>query len=152
MFELQNPVLLKRHEYAPDSAGPGQWRGGYGVETDMVLGGENMTAVVFGDGTEEEARAFGLFGGGAGGLNRLELGYPDGTTRTPKSKEIIGAIPRGTVLSQRAGGGGGYGDPSERPAASIAREVSNGLLSKTRALADYGFDGNLNNKTRSTPK
>ena len=28
MFEIQNPVRLMRHEYDPDSAGAGRWRGG----------------------------------------------------------------------------------------------------------------------------
>ena len=32
MLELQTPNFIRRHEYWPDSAGAGKWRGGLGVE------------------------------------------------------------------------------------------------------------------------
>ncbi|MDP6174830.1 MAG: hydantoinase B/oxoprolinase family protein, partial [Rhodospirillales bacterium] len=78
MFENHNPVTLKHHEYTPDSAGPGEWRGGLGVETEILIHGREVAAIVFGDGVEEESRAFGLAGGGAGSLNHLRLTAPDG--------------------------------------------------------------------------
>lgn len=138
MFELQNPVLLTRHEYTPDSAGPGRWRGGLGVETEIRIDGENVTAVAFGDGVEEDARAFGLFGGASGSINRALLRFPDGGERIPKSKEIIRDIPNGTVFLQEAGGGGGYGEPFERDPELVATEVRNGTVSAEAAARDYG--------------
>jgi N-methylhydantoinase B len=138
MFEIQNPLLLGKHEYLADSAGAGEWRGGLGIETEFRIDGENVMAVAFGDGLEEEARAFGLFGGLRGSVNAASLRYPDGTVRTPKSKEIIRGIPKGTVFSQRAGGGGGYGDPHRRPAEKVATEVRDGLISIEAARRDYG--------------
>lgn len=139
MLEVHTPHRLLRHEYLPDSAGPGRWRGGLGVETAFEIHGEQVTGVTFGDGVEEEARAFGLFGGGAGGLNRIELTLPDGTVVVPRSKDVV-AIPRGTVFRQWAGGGGGYGDPRERPAALVAAEVRDGLLTPEAARRDYGLE------------
>ncbi len=138
MLEIQQPFFLHRHEYLPDSAGPGRWRGGLGCVTELVLGGERQSAVAFGDGLVEEARAFGLFGGGAGSLNRLELRQPDGTVRRPRSKEIVRDLPRGTLLYQEAGGGGGYGEPFERPAELVAEEVRQGVISIAAAHRDYG--------------
>ena len=38
MLEVQTPNFLVRHEYWPDSAGVGKWRGGLGVVTEMELG------------------------------------------------------------------------------------------------------------------
>lgn len=138
MFEVQNPALLLKHEYASDSAGAGQWRGGLGTECEMRLDGERMMGVSFGDGIEEEARAFGLGGGGAGARNEFSLEQPDGTVRVPKSKEILRNIPAGTVLRQKSGGGGGYGDPRRRPAGKVAEEVRNGFISVEAARRDYG--------------
>ena len=138
MFEIHDPHFLVKHEYLPESAGAGRWRGGLGVETEFVMRGENVTGVAFGDGVEEEARAFGFFGGGAGSRNSITLTYPDGTRRVAKSKEIIRGIPPGTVFNQKAGGGGGYGDPFERPAAQVLAEVKDGLLSGEAALTEYG--------------
>jgi len=57
MFEIHDPHFLLKHEYLPDSAGAGRWRGGLGVETEFLIRGEHVTGVAFGDGVEEEARA-----------------------------------------------------------------------------------------------
>jgi len=138
MFELQTPNVIVKHEYAPDSAGAGRWRGGLGVETIIRFEGENSKGVVFGDGIDEQARAFGLFGGRPGSINEMELSFPDGRRYKPQSKELIPNIPGGTVLRQVAGGGGGYGDPYQRPAEQVAKEVRNGVLSARRAQEDYG--------------
>jgi N-methylhydantoinase B len=47
-------------------------------------------------------------------------------------------VPKGTVYHQLAGGGGGYGDPQERPAELVAREVRNGIVSARAAREVYG--------------
>ena len=138
MFEIHDPHFLLKHEYLPDSAGAGRWRGGLGVETQFVMNGENVTGVAFGDGVEEEARAFGFFGGKPGSRNAITLQYPDGTQRCAKTKEIIRGVPAGTVFCQVAGGGGGYGDPRERPAELVLADVRNGMVSIDAARKDYG--------------
>jgi N-methylhydantoinase B len=138
MLELQTPNTLIRHEYSQDSAGAGKWRGGLGVETELEIGGTDVLGVAFGDGAEEEARAFGLFGGNAGSLNKLILTYPDGRVVHPRSKEIIRDIPPGTRYVQIAGGGGGYGPPRERDPKLVRQDLANGILSAKAAMDDYG--------------
>ena len=64
--------------------------------------------------------------------------FPDGTEKIPKSKEIIRDIPIGTVFNQKAGGGGGYGDPHRRTAEKVVEEVVNGYISIEAARRDYG--------------
>ena len=81
MFEIHDLHSLLKHEYLADSAGAGRWRGGCGVETEFIMGGEDVTGVAFGDGVEEEARAFGFFGGRPGSRNAITLTYPDGSRR-----------------------------------------------------------------------
>lgn len=136
MFEQQTPHRLIRHEYLTDSAGPGQWRGGLGVETIFEIGSDDTQVVIFGDGDFEPA--FGLFGGGDGTLNFIRLNYPDGTTVTPRNKDLINNVPRGTVYHQQAGGGGGYGDPKLRSRAKLKDEVRDGLISAAAAAKLYG--------------
>jgi N-methylhydantoinase B len=138
MFELHDPHFLLKHEYLQDSAGAGRWRGGVGVETEFEIRGENVTGVAFGDGVEEEARAFGLFGGKPGSRNQIRLDAPDGAVRVAKTKEIIRGILRGTRYRQLAGGGGGYGEPFERPPDAVLADVRNELVSVEAARADYG--------------
>ncbi len=136
MFEQQTPHLLLKHEYWPDSAGAGQWRGGLGVETQFEIGGENTKVVTFGDGDVEPA--FGLFAGKNATLNKIELKYPDGEIYKTTSKDLIEDVPPGTVLFQQAGGGGGYGNPLLRSAEQVAKEVKNGVISTDKARELYG--------------
>ncbi len=136
MFEQQTPHLLVEHEYLTDSAGAGKFRGGLGVRTRYRVGGEDTQVVTFGDGDVEPA--FGLFGGKSGSLNRIELTHPDGTTYRATSKDLIKSVPAGTLYEQEAGGGGGYGDPRERPAEKVAEEVRDGIVSIGAARDVYG--------------
>ena len=136
MFEQQTPHLLEKHELLADSAGPGQWRGGLGVETRIRFGGEEIQVVTFGDGDIEPA--FGLFGGGDGTLNFIELHEPDGEVYTCTTKDLVRGVPPGTLYVQQAGGGGGWGDPKKRPARKVAEEVRDGIISLEQAREAYG--------------
>jgi N-methylhydantoinase B len=136
MFEQQTPHLLISHEYWPDSAGAGRWRGGLGVETRFKIGGESTKVVTFGDGDVEPP--FGLFGGKKATLNTIELQYPDGNVYKTTSKDLVEDVPAGTVLFQQAGGGGGYGNPYSRDPALVVKEVKNGIISMEKAKVDYG--------------
>jgi N-methylhydantoinase B len=135
MFEQQTPHTLIEHEYITDSAGPGRHRGGLGVRTVYEVGGEDTQIVTFGDGDVEPA--FGLSGGGCGTLNGIELQYPDGEVVVPRSKDLITGVPAGTIYRQDAGGGGGYGEPSDRPAEVVGREVRDGVISAQVAMDTY---------------
>jgi N-methylhydantoinase B len=137
MFEQQTPHRLIKHEYLVDSAGPGRWRGGLGVETRFVIGSDDTTVVTFGDGDVEPA--FGLDGGGQGSLNFIELVGPDGAPRRLTSKDLVRGVPRGTTYVQEAGGGGGYGDPRERPRDKVREEVRDGVISARVAREAYGL-------------
>ncbi len=138
MFELHDPHFLLKHEFLPDSAGAGRWRGGMGVETEFVIYGEKVTGISFGDGIDEDSQAFGIFGGKDGTLNEVRLVHPDGSHRIAKSKELIRGIPTGTVFKQKAGGGGGYGNPYERPIEKVLDDIRNGMISSASARSDYG--------------
>ena len=136
MFEQQTPHLLLEHEYWRDSPGAGQYRGGLGIKTRFRIGSDETNVVTFGDGDVEPA--FGLFGGKDSNLNKIELIYPDGRVYQTTSKDLIEQVPEGTIWSQAAGGGGGYGDPFLRPAEKVAEEVRNGIISMEKARSDYG--------------
>jgi N-methylhydantoinase B len=138
MFEIQDPHFLIRHEYATDSAGAGRWRGGLGVATEFRLEGEDVTGIVFGDGVEQESRGFGIFGGKPGSLNEIAIYDGDNPLYRPRSKEIVRGIRRNAVIVQHAGGGGGYGDPLERPIDQVLDDVRNGFVSPAKAREDYG--------------
>ncbi len=136
MFEQVTPHRLIRNEYLTDSAGAGRQRGGLGVETIYQVGSDDTQIVTFGDGDVEPA--FGLNGGKDGTLNKIELRYPDGRVYTATSKDMVTGVPAGTIYTQEAGGGGGYGSPLERPAEKVREEVRNGIISLEAARDLYG--------------
>ena len=137
MFEQQTPHKLIRHEYLADSAGAGKWRGGLGVITEIELGSDDTTMVIYGDGDVKPP--YGLFGGKESVLNRIAITYPDGKQVVPMSKDMIEGIPAGTVYHQIASGGGGYGNPEEREREKVLRDVRNGVVSRKQAEEIYNI-------------
>ena len=137
MFEQQTPHKLIRHEYLADSAGAGKWRGGLGVITEIELGSDDTTMVIFGDGDVKPP--YGLFGGKESVLNRIAITYPDGKQVVPMSKDMIEGIPAGTVYHQIASGGGGYGNPEEREREKVLRDVRDGVVSRKQAEEIYNI-------------
>jgi N-methylhydantoinase B len=138
MLELMTPNFLVKNEFEIDSGGPGKWRGGLGMQTIYRLDGENTIVSTWGDGIKEEARAFGLFSGLPGSINRLEIETPDGDVRVANAKDFFGPLPQGSVYHQWIGGGGGYGDPLERPVENVRDDVRNEYVSMESAERDYG--------------
>lgn len=136
MYEQQTPHRIIKHEYLKDSAGAGRWRGGLGVETVIQIGADNTMMVVFGDG--DKTAPYGLFGGHGSILNQISLQYPDGSKKTPLSKDLVDGIPAGTLYRQIASGGGGYGPPTEREVAKVAADVRNEVCSLEVAQNAYG--------------
>lgn len=139
MFEMTSPHFLEYHEYLPDSAGAGEWRGGLGTRSAWRCHGLDEVGVTIGDDVVSEGAeaARGLFGGHDAGRNEIVVEHPDGSTHVWGSKELV-SLPPGAVVRATSGGGAGYGDPHRRPADVVLREVRNGLVSPERARNDYG--------------
>jgi N-methylhydantoinase B len=139
IFELSTPHHVEYLELDPDSAGAGQWRGGYGTRSRFRFLGEGVRGSTLGDDSAAEGAVpgQGLFGGHDGGLNTLRLTLPDGTVRDWGSKEAV-AIPTGTLCDSNHGGGAGYGDPLARDPRLVVDEVREGLLTAARAREVYG--------------
>lgn len=148
MLELTSPHVLEYHEYLPDSAGAGEFRGGLGTRSAWRTYGDGQIGVTLADNMSAEGAypARGLFGGADSGLNELSYTLPDGVTHPWGSKEIVD-LPPGTRIVSSAGGGAGYGDPHRRPADTVVAEVRDGILSVDKARDAYGVviaaDGSL---------
>ena len=77
----------------------------------------------------------GLAGGAQGG--RVEIELSDGRMPHPKSRDTIRP---GDRLIVRYAGGGGFGDPRERPRALVERDLRDGYVSLDAARSLYGLD------------
>jgi len=133
VFEARYPLLWQRVELAPDSAGAGCFQGGLGVDASLVaLEDAWVTCVV-----ERTAfPAWGLQGGESGRPNAARLVLPDGSSQ-PCSKVTGLHVPRGAALEISTGGGGGFGNPSQRNPAAVAENLLDGYVSLAFAQRHY---------------
>jgi N-methylhydantoinase B len=135
-LEQHIDILVHSYELMPDTSGPGLHRGGHAVRLDFEI--IRPDSIVTARGMERlRFQPWGLAGGCAGTLGSVVLnpGRP-GERQEPKIS-VLAPAP-GEVVSIRSPGGGGWGDPLQRPAELVLREVESGLLSRERARRLYG--------------
>jgi N-methylhydantoinase B len=81
----------------------------------------------------------GLFGGHDGAPNEVILEQDGRVYTSPHwSKDEDIRVTAGALITVRTPGGGGYGDPCERDAALVRRDVARGYLTVEDAERDYG--------------
>ena len=107
------------------------------IHAEALLNGEDMMLAAFGTGRDEGA--FGLFGGQASPLSRMEVQYPDGKIIDMPAQANVYNVPPGTILRKWNAGGGGFGEPRERARDRIERDVREGYVSRKDAERIYGF-------------
>lgn len=124
--EHTGPIVVWRKELRPDSGGAGKYRGGLGqiIEIAPAEGHEFDFSAMF-DRIATPAR--GRDGGedGAPGSAKLD----DGTKLRPKGWQHV---PAGRRLVLELPGGGGFGNPAERPAEARAEDLSKGYVTETK--------------------
>ena len=133
VIEARFPFVVRRFELAPDSAGAGRYRGGPGLDVHYEALVDSYWTVPF---ERTKTPPWGLFGAGSGRPNRFRIVEPDGTTHE-HGKATRLPVPQGSLVQIETGGGGGYGPPAERSAASVRDDVENGYVSEEAARASY---------------
>lgn len=111
ILEAAYPVVFTQWALRPDSFGTGKHRGGLGAIYEIELLEESADVFLFGERGRSSPK--GVVGGGDAARNRFVL--PDGTEPPMASKMIGLKIRKGQRLRLETPGGGGYGDPRERP-------------------------------------
>ncbi len=122
--EQVGPIVIWRKEIRPDSGGVGEHRGGLGqvIEIGPTEGYQFDFSAMF-DRIDHPAR--GRFGGGDGASGSVYL--DDGTRFAGKGRQVV---PEGRRLIMELPGGGGFGDPDNRDAASIANDREQGYVTR----------------------
>ena len=141
-IELKCPVVVEGRVLRTDSCGAGQYRGGLGLDTsvrNLVEGRWNFERT-----RRSKCPPWGIAGGTPGepGGNLLKL------PGEKSFKFMSGAnipVPPNALAIVRTGGGGGWGDPLQRPAALIVEDAAEGFISRQAARDLYGvvLRGNL---------
>jgi N-methylhydantoinase B len=133
-LESYFPLRIVEYSSIPDSGGAGMHRGGNGVS----LGYHFLEP---GDISVHDDRwltyPWGVNGGLPGGRSNKLLKRADGTETWIESKCDRVKVAAGDTLYFNTWGGGGWGDPLNRPAEKVALDVERGLVTIQGALR-YG--------------
>jgi N-methylhydantoinase B len=135
--EVGAPVLFLRKEIRNDSGGPGRHRGGLGLVLSWESRGHDGEFSHSSQHSLDPPR--GLFGGGTGARGQWVLN--EGTPREQPLEHQVGptrTLEYGDTVTLYAPGGGGYGDPLDRPADAVRDDYLRGYISKQSALEHYG--------------
>lgn len=133
ILESANPLVFEQKEYRQDSGGPGTVRGGLG-QTIVVRHADPQAGMIIAAAFDRVVHpARGALGGQAGAGGKLELS--SGAVLRAKGRQLI---PAGERLVVHTPGGGGLGDPAERPDERLVRDVQYGLVSAAQAEDAYG--------------
>jgi N-methylhydantoinase B len=136
IIESEFPARVERFEMIPDSGGAGEWRGGLGFVRDYrILAAD----VRFSMRTDKHAvEPFGSDRGLAGGKGACIVNpETDNEQRLPSRFGDHRLWANDLVRVERPGGGG-LGDPLERPIEAVLEDVRQGYVSAARARAHYG--------------
>jgi len=136
LLEDKFPLLVERYALNErEGGGAGQWRGGLGLIREYRL--LNSRAFLHASMGRNRVKPWGLAGGAPGSNNFVEV-VRDGQVMTC-ARIAHYPLEKGDVVRILTGHGGGYGDPSQRPAERIADDVRNDYLSREAAQRDYGL-------------
>src|ERR1700761_1763986 len=132
--ETRFPLIVEKLALRTDSGGAGQRRGGLGYEKHYRALVDCRTIV-----TADRVR-LGCYGvnGGSAGLPFLVTIDAEGTPRDLGGLVDGEPVLAGQILRVRTTGGGGWGDPLEREAELVLRDVIEGKVSLEAARDDYG--------------
>jgi N-methylhydantoinase B len=133
--ESRWPFVVERLGLAIDSGGPGRHRGGLGYDKYIrLLRDANFMSIA----DRSVLACWGVRGGRAGRPFSVVIDPGGPNERTVDALADAEPVRAGEVVRIRTTGGGGWGDPLERPYDEVARDLAWCKVSVAGAWADYG--------------
>jgi len=132
--ESTYPLRFDHYGLVADSAGAGRWRGAPSLVREFTYLGQDAAVQVRSD--KREHPPFGLAGGSPGRPSVTTVDHAGDITVRP----VMGPSPirTGDRFRHELASGAGWGNPLERDPAAVLADVRNGVLTPSRATADYG--------------
>jgi N-methylhydantoinase B len=133
--EARWPFVVERLGLAVDSGGPGRHRGGLGYEKHIrMLRDAHFMSIA----DRSVLSCWGVRGGRAGRPFSVVIDPGGPNERVVDALADAEPVRAGEVIRIRTTGGGGWGDPLDRPFEEVARDVRWGKVSARGAREDYG--------------
>ena len=145
-IENYYPVLVEGYRPVKDSGGAGLHRGGAGIEKIYRLLEPGKVSI---HDDREIVPPWGINGGVYVGSSSKWI-VRKGSTERERIPSKIDNLPvnPGDTIHFITAGSGGWGDPLDRPAEFVARDIAYDLVSPEKAESDYGVivdaDGKVN--------
>ncbi len=133
--EARFPFLVERLGLAVDSGGAGRYRGGLGYDKHirMLVDAHFMSIA-----DRSILACWGVKGGRAGQPFSVVIDPGGPNERVVDALADGEPVRAGEVIRIRTTGGGGWGDPLDRPVDEVIRDVQWGKVSLAGAARDYG--------------
>ncbi|WP_053202314.1 hydantoinase B/oxoprolinase family protein [Jiangella muralis] len=133
--ESRFPFVVERLGLALDSGGPGRYRGGLGYEKHVrMLRDAHFMSIA----DRSILACWGVAGGRAGLPFSVTIDPGGPGERDVDALADAEPVRAGEVIRIRTTGGGGWGDPLDRPVDEVLRDVRWRKVSAEGARADYG--------------
>jgi N-methylhydantoinase B len=137
-IEQKFPLRVEELALRQDSAGTGAHRGGLGFRRQIRVLADEARLTVLSD--RNVLPPYGVVSGGPGAPNRFFVRRGNEEIEPGQIPGKIANFPlrKDDVVISESSGGGGYGDPLERPVALIERDLKAGYVSRNQADRTYG--------------
>ncbi len=136
VFETRYPLRIRQYSIRADSGGAGRWRGGNGVVREYEAMADCTLSLWF---ERSLQTGWGLFGGQDALGPEVVINPGRGDER--RLLKVNGtALRAGDVLRCATGGGGGFGNASERAPELVLADVLDHHVSPACARSRYGVD------------
>ncbi|QLD87699.1 hydantoinase B/oxoprolinase family protein [Natronomonas salina] len=138
VLETAYPLRVRRYALRPDTGGAGEYRGGLGLRRDIEVRTDAVCSLLA---DRQRHAPYGLEGGepGATGETFVVRQSGDGAEERVDGKSTH-ELDAGDVVSLRTPGAGGYGDPAERDAMAIERDLRLEKLTADAARESYDHE------------
>jgi N-methylhydantoinase B len=134
VLESLTSLTIDYRRLRVDSAGPGEYRGGFG-QVYRLRNTSGQPLVVIGLGRRNEFPALGLRGGQPGAKRMYKL---NGEVVHPRGRYVLG---NDETIEVFDAGGGGFGDPKNRDRKAVKADIEAGLITAEAAREAYGLTG-----------
>lgn len=134
--EHRYPLRFDHFQLRENSGGAGKHRGGLGTIYGFTAWSEVTTSVL---GDRVDHVPFGVDGGGEAAANSVKFRTNGEEWEPPlRSKYQKLTLQPGDGVMVSSPGGGGFGDPLDRPLELVEKDLNHGVVSRASAERDYG--------------
>jgi len=129
------PLIVDRYEWRPDTGGPGEYRGGPGLQKVYRIPCSCHFLASF---DRSKCPPWGILGGGSAKVGGVLVQQPGDAQPREYQKVTALQLKSGATVELLSAGGGGRGSPSRRPPERVLEDVRRGYVSIDGARRDYG--------------